>query len=203
MCVTSTTSVQQIGLDAARIAHDRRAYLWRRTTRTSSTRPSARWTGREVVDEVDSYAGLRDVDRLRRTAAAQRDARYSCGWCSPRTTGRIRTSLHRTTQALRREVELVKELGFNGIRIHQKVEDPRYLYWCDRLGVRVWTEMPSAFVFDPVAVDRLTREWAEVVARDAQPPAVLAWVPFNESWGLPQPAQRHRAAARGPRALLT
>ena len=49
--------------------------------------------------------------------------------------------------ALRREVELVKELGFNGVRIHQKIEDPRFLAWCDRLGVLVWGEMPSALDF--------------------------------------------------------
>ena len=49
-------------------------------------------------------------------------------------------------EALRREVELAKELGFNGVRIHQKVEDPRFLYWCDRLGLLVWGEMANAFV---------------------------------------------------------
>src|SRR3712207_7439352 len=55
-----------------------------------------------------------------------------------------------------------KELGFNGVRIHQKVEDPRLLYWCDRLGLLVWGEMANAFAFTPVAVERLVREWLEV-----------------------------------------
>jgi beta-galactosidase/beta-glucuronidase len=50
-------------------------------------------------------------------------------------------------QALRREVELIKALGFNGVRVHQKVEDPELLYWCDRLGLLVWAEMPSAYAF--------------------------------------------------------
>ena len=54
-------------------------------------------------------------------------------------------------EALRREVELAKELGFNGVRIHQKVEDPRFLYWCDRLGLLVWGEMANAYVFSPGA----------------------------------------------------
>ncbi len=87
--------------------------------------------------------------------------------------------------ALRREVELVKELGFNGVRLHQKIEDPRFLYWCDRLGLLVWAEMPAAYEFSSATVNRLTREWLEVLARDASHPCVIAWVPINESWGVP------------------
>jgi hypothetical protein len=101
--------------------------------------------------------------------------------------------------ALRREVELVKELGFNGVRIHQKVEDPRFLYWCDRLGVLAWGEMPSALDFDTDTVARLTREWLEVLERDASSPSIVAWVPFNESWGVPNltddAGQRHAVRA--------
>ena len=101
--------------------------------------------------------------------------------------------------ALRREVELVKELGFNGVRIHQKVEDPRFLYWCDRLGLLVWTEMPSAYTFSSTAIERLTREWLEVVRRDRSHPCVVTWVPLNESWGVHDvetvPAQQHYVSA--------
>ncbi|WP_142054548.1 glycoside hydrolase family 2 protein [Pseudonocardia kunmingensis] len=86
--------------------------------------------------------------------------------------------------ALRREAELVKELGFNGIRIHQKVEDPRFLAWCDRIGLLVWDEMPSAFEFAPRTVERTVREWMEVVRRDRSHPCVVTWVPMNESWGV-------------------
>jgi beta-galactosidase/beta-glucuronidase len=99
-----------------------------------------------------------------------------------------------SVEALRREVELVKELGFNGIRIHQKVEDPRFLYWCDRLGLLVWGEMANAYVFTPEAQERLTREWLDVVKRDYSHPCIVTWVPVNESWGVPNlernPAQR-------------
>lgn len=89
-----------------------------------------------------------------------------------------------SAEALRREAELVKELGFNGVRVHQKVEDPRFLAWCDRLGLLVWDEMPSAYEFAPRAVSRLTREWLDVVRRDRSHPCVVTWVPFNESWGI-------------------
>ncbi|QQA43867.1 glycoside hydrolase family 2 protein [Pelagovum pacificum] len=100
---------------------------------------------------------------------------------------------------LKREVELIKELGFNGVRIHQKIEDPRFLYWCDRLGVMVWEEMPSHYVFANSAIERLTREWTEAIRRDKGHPCIVAWVPFNESWGITDMAEQPAQAsyARG------
>ncbi|WP_405394491.1 sugar-binding domain-containing protein [Microbispora hainanensis] len=96
--------------------------------------------------------------------------------------------------ALRTEVELIKQLGFNGIRVHQKAEDPRFLYWCDRLGVLVWADAAASYSFSPRSLARITREWIEIVERDAGHPCVVAWVAFNESWGVPQVA--HSAAQR-------
>jgi beta-galactosidase/beta-glucuronidase len=88
-------------------------------------------------------------------------------------------------RALRRDVELAKAMGFNGVRKHQKIEDPRYLYWADHLGLLVWEEMPSAYRFTTRAIERVTREWMDVIARDYSHPCIMAWVPFNESWGVP------------------
>jgi hypothetical protein len=102
-------------------------------------------------------------------------------------------------EALRRDVELAKAMGFNGVRKHQKLEDPRYMYWADRLGLLVWTEMPSAYRFTSDSVERLSREWIEAVRRDYSHPCVVAWVPFNESWGVPNlpdsPNERHYVQA--------
>ncbi len=89
-----------------------------------------------------------------------------------------------TPDALREEVRLIKALGFNGVCIHQKVEDPRFLYWCDKMGVLVWVEMPNAFTFSTEAIHRLTREWMEVLERDYNHPCIICWVPINESWGV-------------------
>lgn len=101
--------------------------------------------------------------------------------------------------ALRRDVELAKAMGFNGVRKHQKIEDPRYLYWADMLGLMVWEEMPSAYRFTRTSVERLTTEWKNVIRRDVSHPCIIAWVPFNESWGVPDlpesPAQRHYVQA--------
>ncbi|MBC7502583.1 MAG: glycoside hydrolase family 2 [Herminiimonas sp.] len=99
-------------------------------------------------------------------------------------------------EALRKDVELAKAMGFNGVRKHQKIEDPRYLYWADRLGLLVWEEMPSAYRFTPLAMTRLVKEWAEVIERDYSHPCIIVWVPFNESWGVPNltSMQAHRNA---------
>lgn len=87
--------------------------------------------------------------------------------------------------AVRTDVILAKAMGFNGVRKHQKIEVPRYLYWADRLGLLVWEEMPSAYRFTKDSVARLTRQWLEVLRRDSSHPCIMAWVPFNESWGVP------------------
>jgi beta-galactosidase/beta-glucuronidase len=102
-------------------------------------------------------------------------------------------------EALRHDVLLAKEMGFNGVRKHQKIEDPRYLFWCDQLGLVVWGEMPSAYRFTRDAVHRLTREWTAAIARDYSHPCIVAWVPINESWGVPNlpdnPRERHYVQA--------
>jgi beta-galactosidase/beta-glucuronidase len=87
--------------------------------------------------------------------------------------------------ALKRDVELARKMGFNGVRKHQKIEDPRYLYWADKLGLLVWEEMPSAYRFTRESVLRVVREWTEAVERDFSHPCLMAWVPINESWGVP------------------
>ncbi len=85
---------------------------------------------------------------------------------------------------LRRDIELAMALGFNGARKHQKVEDPRWLYWADRLGFLVWSEMPSFHEHSAEAERRLATEWTEVVRRDRDHPCIVVWVPANESFGL-------------------
>jgi beta-galactosidase/beta-glucuronidase len=89
-----------------------------------------------------------------------------------------------SADALRAEVQLIKDLGFNATRVHQKFEDPRFLFWADRLGLMVWSEAPATFTFTSTAVERTTREWLEVVHRDLSHPSIVTWVPLNESWGV-------------------
>lgn len=88
-------------------------------------------------------------------------------------------------EALRRDIELTKEMGFNGVRKHQKTEDPRFLYWCDKLGLVVWSEAANAYDYSEVYVRRFTQEWLEIIERDYNHPSIITWVPLNESWGVP------------------
>ena len=88
------------------------------------------------------------------------------------------------TDQLRGEVEIIKAMGFNTVRAHQKAEDPRFLYWADRLGLLVWGETAAAYEFSGRAVELLVNEWLELVRRDRSHPCVMAWVPLNESWGV-------------------
>ena len=87
-------------------------------------------------------------------------------------------------EALLEDIDKTIALGFNGVRKHQKLEDPRYLYWCDRKGLLVWSEMPSTYEFGDDAVERFTQEWMDVVRQHYNHPSIITWVPFNESWGI-------------------
>jgi len=95
-----------------------------------------------------------------------------------------------STEAIERDIALVKAMGFNGVRKHQKIEDPRFLCCADRMGLLVWEEMPSAYRFTHESVERLMREWTEVLDRDYSHPCIVVWVPFNESWGVPDLPQK-------------
>jgi beta-galactosidase/beta-glucuronidase len=95
-----------------------------------------------------------------------------------------------SADALRDEVKFIKDLGFNAVRIHQKIEDPRFLYWADKLGLMVWGEIANAYEYNAQAVDRLTREWLSAVKRDRSHPCIVTWVPINESWGVTDIAHR-------------
>jgi beta-galactosidase/beta-glucuronidase len=140
------------------------------------------------ADRVESYFGLRKVETqdgmfwLNNEPYVQRLA-LDQGYFP----GGLMTAP--SDAALKRDVELAKALGFNGARKHQKVEDPRWLYWADTLGLLVWAEMASFREDSPDARRRLKSEWAEAVRRERDHPCVAVWVPMNESDGLgPEPA---------------
>ncbi len=144
------------------------------------------WEGDHLLDTVESYAGLRRI--------AVRD-----GWLE--LNGRptyLAMALDQgywpegllaapSDDALRADVEWAKRLGFNGVRKHQKIDDPRWLYWCDQLGLLVWGEAPNAEAtgWSSRSEDLLLAEWERAVRRDYNHPCVITWVPINESWGVP------------------
>lgn len=100
-----------------------------------------------------------------------------------------------TDDALRWDIEQMKRLGFNMVRKHIKIEPSRWFYWCDKLGLLVWQDMPSGGAGQggdrekegtPVSPE-LTRQFEEelhlMVQQHRNHPSVIMWVIFNEAWG--------------------
>lgn len=83
-----------------------------------------------------------------------------------------------------KDIELAKSMGFNGVRKHQKIEDPRFLYHADKMGFLVWGEIAAAYVYSRKYVKRITYEWIDELLRDYNHPSIVAWTPLNESWGV-------------------
>lgn len=138
------------------------------------------------VDHVDSYAGMRKVhvegnvyylnNQPYYLRLVLDQGFYPDGiWTAP------------TDEALRHDIELSKEAGFNGARLHQKVFEERFHYWADKLGYLTWGEMPSwgANMNNPLSARNFLPEWESVVVRDRNHPSIIAWTPFNETWERP------------------
>jgi len=149
----------------------------------------------EVLDRVRSYTALRSVT-INRDRFMLNGRPYHLRMVLDQGYWPDTLLAAPSDDALRKDVELAKAMGFNGVRKHQKIEDPRYLYWADRLGLMVWEEMPSSYRFTTQAINRMVREWSEVIDRDYSHPCIIVWVPFNESWGVPNltSMQAHRHA---------
>lgn len=137
-----------------------------------------------IIDEVKSYAGMRKVHTadgifyLNNEPYFQRlvldQGYYPDGvWTAP------------SDEALKNDIVLGKEAGFNGARLHQKVFEERYYYWADKLGYLTWGESANWVmdINDELAVRNYIGEWTEVVARDRNHPSLVTWTPFNETWG--------------------
>ncbi|MCM3632838.1 glycoside hydrolase family 2 protein [Paenibacillus camelliae] len=136
-----------------------------------------------VLDRVYTYFGMRKISTyqgnilLNNVPIEQRLILDQGYW----------TDTHLTPpseQALIDDIDKTLQMGFNGVRKHQKLEDPRYMYWCDRKGVLLWSEMASTYQFNEQAVTAFTKEWLEIVEQHYNHPCIVTWVPFNESWGI-------------------
>ncbi len=141
-------------------------------------------SGGTVSDRVSTYFGLRKIEiqnsyvMLNQSAFYQRLILDQGYWPDGLLTAP-------SDDALRRDVELTLQMGYNGARKHQKFEDPRYLYWADRLGLAVWSELPSAYWLRDSEKRNMIRDLSEAVRRDYNHPCIVTWVPLNESWGVP------------------
>ena len=138
-----------------------------------------------VTDQVDTYFGMRKIEVRNGVVYLNNDRLYQRlildqgYWPDTMITPP-------SDEAIREDLEWTKKFGFNGARKHQKIEDPRYYYWADKMGVLVWGEVPSSFVFTDETVENLSAALLEFIRRDFNHPCIITWVPLNESWGVPQ-----------------
>lgn len=175
---------RRIALSDPGIDDYRNDLLWTPERPTLITANIKLWCGEVLVDEVDSYTALRST-HVQRDRFMLNGRPYHLRMVLDQGYWPETLMTAPNDQALRDDVQLAKAMGFNGVRKHQKIEDPRYLYWADHLGLLVWEEMPSAYRFSSRSICRLVAEWTEVIARDYSHPCIIMWVPFNESWGVP------------------
>ncbi len=151
----------------------------------------------ETVDHVDSYAGMRKISIIGNKIYLNDEPRYlrfvldqgfypEGTWTAP------------SDEALKGDIELSMAAGFNGARLHQKMFEPRFHYWADRLGYLTWAESPSwgANVNRIGTARNFFSEWEETVIRDRNHPSIIAWTPFNETWEHPTDPEEARQACR-------
>ncbi|MBL8963357.1 MAG: glycoside hydrolase family 2 [Phycisphaerae bacterium] len=151
----------------------------------------------EVIDSVKSYAGLRSVSighdaEGRAVILLNQEPVFQVG---PLDQGYWPDGLSTapTDEALRYDLEITRQLGFNMTRKHVKVEPQRWYYWADRLGLLVWQDMPSGGPYigpsdpdairDPHAARQFESELSAVINALRHHPSIIMWVPFNEGWG--------------------
>ena len=137
----------------------------------------------QVQDQVDTYFGMRKIEV--RNGIVYLNNRRIYQWLVL-DQGYWKDSLLTPPDddAIREDLQWILKFGFNGARKHQKIEDPRYYYWADKLGVLIWGELPSPFAFSDETVENMTQTMLEFIRRDFNHPSIIAWVPLNESWGV-------------------
>jgi beta-galactosidase/beta-glucuronidase len=188
---------QSMALDAARtrltlsLGEVRDLHLWSPESPSLYDLRLVLWCEGEILDEVSSYFGMRKIS-IENGKILLNNQPYYMRLVLDQGYHPDSLMTFPSDEVIKSDIELTKTMGFNGVRKHQKVEEPRYLYWADHMGLLVWGEMANAYQYSETAVKRITHEWQEVVQRDFNHPSVIAWVPINESWGVPNLSQDSR-----------
>ncbi|HEY3131795.1 MAG TPA: glycoside hydrolase family 2 TIM barrel-domain containing protein [Acidobacteriota bacterium] len=141
--------------------------------------------GGKALDKIDSYFGQRKIS-VHAGKVYLNNAPYYLKLVLDQGYWPESTLTPPTDEAIQFDIKMAKSFGLNGARKHQKVEDPRWLYWCDKMGFLVWGEMANAHAFSSQYINHFVDEWQQVVARDYNHPCIVVWVPINESWGVPR-----------------
>lgn len=137
----------------------------------------------KVTDAVGSYSALVRYDTAGRTLRLNFQTNFYLkmvldqGYYA-------QGGLTGTAQEMEEDVRLIKAMGFNGVRMHEKIEDERFAYYCDAYGLVLWCEMPSMYDYRRESAARFAVQWTDVLMQYRSFPCIMAFVPFNESWGI-------------------
>lgn len=136
-------------------------------------------------DRVSSYFGLREIALTNRKFLVNGKSVFG-RWVLDQ--GFYPDGIYTapSDDALKADIEYSMRLGFNGARLHQKIFEPRFLYWADRLGYLVWGEHGNWGIktYDFESLSAFLPEWIESVERDYSHPSIIGWCPFNETWDI-------------------
>ncbi len=141
------------------------------------------YEGNELLDEMETYLFYRKIE-TRGKEIYLNDKPLKLKMLLDQGYWRESSITPPSIDALRYDIEICKKMGFNGVRKHQKVEDPYFNYYADNLGFYVWAETPSGYLFCEEEKEALILLQKEVVRKNYNNPSVIVYVPFNESWGI-------------------
>jgi beta-galactosidase/beta-glucuronidase len=153
--------------------------------------------GSRTMDRVESYLGMRKISLGKDAKGFTRLMLNNRPYfqLGPLDQGFWPDGLYTapTDDALRYDIEITKKLGFNLARKHVKVEPDRWYYWCDKLGLLVWQDMPSGdkyingkqpdIIRSPESAAEFEQELTALVEGRGAHPCIVMWVPYNEGWG--------------------
>jgi hypothetical protein len=148
--------------------------------------------GKEVVDRIQTYFGMRKID-----FAPSEEARGAVALRLNNHARYLRGALHQSyypegiytagsVNTLKKDIAFAKQVGFNFLRIHIKIDDPLLLYWADRLGMLIMADFPNFGEGGdtPVGRRRFESMMRAAIDRDFNHPSIFAWCMFNETWGF-------------------
>ena len=146
-------------------------------------------SGESVIDRVFTYFGMRKV-----SIAKAPSGDYQYIYLNNRPVyllGALNQSFNPegvytflTDEAIRRDIERAKEFGFNFLRLHIKVDEPRLYYWADKLGMLFMCDIPNFGSYTEKVQARFEETLRGTIARDYNHPSIISWCNFNETWGL-------------------
>lgn len=136
----------------------------------------------ERTDRVLSYVGINEIRQKKNTVTLNGKKRFFKGVLYQG--DNPKGGMTFTEEEYLRDIRLIKSMGFNGVRVHEKVESELFYYLADREGLLTTLELPSSHLYDPVEASEASDQWGRIVTDHVGHPSIIAYVAYNESRGI-------------------